>query len=99
MEERDGRDFGDRSSPKSYRFRLMAKLFAAERIVTYMSAHPGSRMLIFMHRRDVTGTSGVPDFVAQKVQLRQLILDEGKGSGERPRLLTLTRRGIAFGLL
>ena len=99
-EHEDTRDLRDGNIPKSYRIHLMAKLFAAEKIVTYMKAHPGGRILIFLRRRDLEGTGGVPDFVTQKIKVRQLILDVGHGAnGERPRLLTSTRRGIVRGLL
>jgi hypothetical protein len=99
-EQEDARDLRDGNIPKSYRLHLMAKVFAAEKIVTYMKTHPGGRILVFLRRRDLEGTGSVPDFVTQKVKVRQLILDVGQGAnGERPRLLTSTRRGVNSGLL
>ena len=86
------RDSHSGNSPRSYRIQLVAKLFAAEKIVTYINAHPSGKVLIFLHRRNLGGTDSVPDFVAQKIGARQLILDVGHGAnGERPLLLTSTR--------
>lgn len=91
-DHQDARDLRDGDIPKSHRIHVMAKLFAAEKIVIYVKAHSGGKMLVFLHRRDLEGTDSVPDFVTQKINLRQLILDVGHGStGERPRLLTSAR--------
>jgi hypothetical protein len=86
--------------PKSDRLHLIAKVFAAEKIVTYMRAYPGGRILIFLHRRDLEGTGSVPDFVTQKLNVSQLILEVGPGlNADRPRLLTSRRGRAGAGLL
>ncbi|MEP6685680.1 MAG: hypothetical protein ABJB22_02785 [Verrucomicrobiota bacterium] len=90
------REFREGQITKSSRVNLMARLFAAEKIVTYMRAHPGGRTLIFLRRRDLEGTGGVPDFVMQKINVRQLILDGQVAKGERPRLITSTCCGIGL---
>jgi hypothetical protein len=87
------RDLRNGNIPKSYRIHLLAKVFAAEKIVAYLKAHPGGRLLIFLRRRDLEGTGSVPDFVTQKIKVRQVILDVGHGAnGERPRLITNAAR-------
>ncbi len=93
-------DLRDGDIPKSYRLHLIGELFAAGKITDYMQQHPGGRMLIFLHRRDLERANGVPSFVTQKIKVRQLILEVGHGAnGERPRLLTSRGSGILDSLL
>jgi hypothetical protein len=49
--------------------------FAAERISGHFRAHRDEKLLVFLHRRHLAKTDGVPHFVAQKIKARQLVLD------------------------
>lgn len=69
-----------------YRAHLAAEQFAAEKIVNYLRANPGARLLVFTRRRDLSA-DGVPFFVAQKWSGRQLDFDQREHE-EPARLLT-----------
>ncbi len=94
------RDLREGDIPKSYRLHLITALFAAEKIAAYMQQHHGGKMLIFLYRRDLERADSVPNFVSQKIKVRQLILEVGHGAnGERPRMLTLRGSGTPGNLL
>ena len=59
----------------AYRAELAREQFAAEQIVQHFgSTAAGGKLLVFMRRDGLAGGSGVPLYVAQKMQLRQVIL-------------------------
>jgi hypothetical protein len=71
----------------SYRFQVLRQQFAAEQIVRHFrSAGGGGKLLVFAQRDDLLSGHGVPDFVAQKLTLRQVVME----SSSAPRKL-LTR--------
>jgi hypothetical protein len=77
-----------------YKAHLFAQQFAAEKIVTFMREHEGSKLLVFVRRRDLVGEGSLPYFVAQKLKLRQISFDSDPSlRNARPRLLTLLRAG------
>ena len=56
-----------------YRANLFAEQFAAERIARHFQAGGGGKALVFLRQSDLEPGRGVPYFVPQKVQLRQLV--------------------------
>ena len=62
--------------------------FVAEIIVRRLRAHPGEKLLIFIQRSELDAASGAPLFVAQKSNVRQLVLESKQPSKTRTRLLT-----------
>lgn len=71
---------------------LVAEEFAAERIVRHFRENRDRKLLIFLHRRHLESTRGVPHFVAQKIRARQLVLDSKPDRSSRSELLALRRR-------
>lgn len=61
--------------------------FAAQRIVGQFREHRDEKLLIFLGRRHLETTSGVPHFVAQKIKARQLVLDSDPDRSSRTQLL------------
>lgn len=49
--------------------------FAAQRIVGQFREHRDEKLLVFLGRRHLEATNGVPYFVSQKIKARQLVLD------------------------
>ena len=68
---------------------LLIEEFAAEGIVRYFREHRDRKLLIFLHRRHLGSTRGVPYFVAQKIRARQLVLDPETDRSSRSQLLAL----------
>lgn len=68
---------------------FVAEEFAAERIVKHFREHRDRKLLIFLHRRHLESTRGVPHFVAQKIRARQLVLDSQPDRSSRSQLLAL----------
>ncbi|MEP6936575.1 MAG: ChaN family lipoprotein [Chthoniobacterales bacterium] len=60
---------------KLYRAYTVTEQFAAECIVRYLNEHPEGKLLVFVHRRHLDTARGVPQFVAQKVKRRQIVLE------------------------
>lgn len=56
-----------------YREHLFAEQFAAEKIARHFQAGGGGKLLVFSRQSDLEPGRGVPFFVTQKVQLRQLV--------------------------
>lgn len=79
-----------------YRAHLFSEQFAAERIAGHFQGGGGGKLLAFLRASDLESGRGVPYFVTQKVQLRQLVFGSERG---RPatKLLTHGRDG-AVGL-
>ena len=61
--------------------------FAAQRIVGQFREHRNEKLLVFLGRRHLEATRGVPYFVAQKIKARQLVLDSQPERSSRPQLL------------
>jgi uncharacterized iron-regulated protein len=79
---------GDPRLAQSYRAELVRQQFTAEGIVHYLrSAEPGKKLLIFAAGQDLENGHGVPFYVAQKVEARQLVLGS-PATTTRPKLLT-----------
>jgi uncharacterized iron-regulated protein len=76
---------------------LLVEEFAAERIVGHFREHRDRKLLIFVHRRHLGSTRGVPYFVAQKIRARQLVLDSQTDRSSRSQLLALRGRYDARG--
>jgi uncharacterized iron-regulated protein len=73
---------------QSYRAEVALREFAAETIVQYLrAAGPDKKLLIFADGNDVENGHGIPFYVAQKVQARQLVLGSPRAA-TRPKLLT-----------
>jgi hypothetical protein len=61
--------------------------FAAQRIVGQFREHRDEKLLVFLDRRHLETTNGVPHFVAQKIKARQLVLDSHSDRSSRTQLL------------
>ena len=61
--------------------------FAAQRIAGQFREHRDEKLLVFLGRRYLETTRGVPYFVAQKIKARQLVLDSHPDRLSRPQLL------------
>ena len=61
--------------------------FAAQRIVGQFREHRDEKLLVFLGRRHLETTSGVPHFVALKIKARQLVLDSHSDRSSRTQLL------------
>ena len=80
---------GPPGSGRSYRAQMAAQQFAAERIVRHFrAAGMKSKLLVFLHGEDLEAGLGVPRYVAQKMDVRQLVLDWRGAAPVRPQLLT-----------
>jgi uncharacterized iron-regulated protein len=75
-----------------YREHLLVEQFAAERIAAQFQSGAGGKLLVFLRASNLQPGRGVPYFVAQKVQLRQLVFGSDRGAGAK--LLTLQRRSV-----
>ena len=91
-------DFADRvaSSPRLrhdnvaalYRAHLVAEQTIAENIVRFRRAHPESKLLVFLPNDMMIDPREVAEYVAQKQNVRQMILDRaGAPPEKRPQLL------------
>ena len=80
---------------------FQAEEFAVEKIVEQFRERRSEKLLVFLHRRHLGETRGVPYLVAQKVKARQLVLDSREHPSGRTRLLAFVthRGGIAGSLL
>lgn len=67
---------------------LLREEFAAERVAGYFREHRDEKLLVFLHRRQLGNNRGVPYFVAQKIKVRQLVIDSRQHPLENSRLLT-----------
>jgi hypothetical protein len=75
----------------AYRAHVIAQQFAAGQIIDHFSgAGAGGKLLVFLRREDLDAGQGVPHYVSQKLQLRQVILASDALSDERRKLLTGT---------
>ena len=78
-----------------------AEEFAAEKIAEHFRERRSEKLLVFLHRRHLGNTRGVPYLVAQKVKARQLVLDsrERRSGGARLLAFVAHRRGISGNFL
>jgi hypothetical protein len=78
-----------------YRVHLLAEQTIAENIVRFRAAHAATKLLIFLPNDIMINPREIAAFVAQKLPLRQLILDQSQPLEERPQLLAAApRRGL-----
>lgn len=77
----------------AYEAGLLAEEFAAERIVGHFREHGDEKLLVFVHRRHLESVRGVPYFVAQKIKVRQLVLDSQPHRSLPSQLLALRGQG------
>ncbi len=61
-----------------YREHLFAEQFAAERIARHFQGGGGGKLLVFLRQSDLEPGRGIPYFVPQKVQLRQLVFGSNR---------------------
>ena len=82
-----------------YRAHLFTEQFAAERIAQHFQSGGGGKLLAFLRQSDLEPGRGVPYFVRQKVQLRQLVFGSERG-GPGTKLLTLNwHAGMMFQII
>jgi hypothetical protein len=75
----------------AYRAEVIAQQFAAGQIVDHLrGAGAGGKLLVFLRREHLVAGQGVPHYVAQKTDLRQVILAADAPQEERRKLLTDT---------
>ena len=65
----------------AYREHLLRQQFAAENIVRHFQGGAAGKMVVFIAAEDLVTDRGVPYYVAQRVQLRQLVLGSDDGGG------------------
>lgn len=79
----------DADLPAAYRGHVLRQQFAASKIIQhFQAAEPGGKLLVFLPEPDLTTGQGVPFYVAQKLQLRQLVFGSDAGASGREKLLT-----------
>ncbi len=79
----------DSAGGRSYRAQMARQQFAADQIVRHLrAAGTQSKLVVFTEERDLEPGLGVPRYVAQKLKVRQAVLDSNSGAAVRPRLLT-----------
>ena len=71
-----------------YRAHLFAEQFAAEAIARHFASGAGGKLLVFLSQSDLEPGRGVPFFVTQKAQVRQLVLGSDRQANRRGKLLT-----------
>ncbi len=70
-----GHGVAERELRNLYRAFIVSEQFSADRIVEYFNEHPAGKLLVFLHRRHLETTNGVPQFVAQKIKRRQIVIE------------------------
>ncbi len=79
----------------AYRVEILRRQFAAETIVRYFrSAGSDAKLVVFSNSSDFADDQGVPFYVAQKMQLRQLVLGRDAPQPSRTQLLTRLSRDL-----
>jgi hypothetical protein len=90
-----GLGYNDRALAGAYRAEVIQRQFAAEAIVRQMrSAGADARLIVFASSADFAEAHGVPFYVAQKINVRQLMLDRETIQPTRAPLLTGLERGF-----
>jgi hypothetical protein len=73
----------------AFRVRAVAQQFAAERIVQHFAtAGTAMKLVVFAHPQELVAGEGVPFYVAQKTNVRQLVLDSAVAERPPARLVT-----------
>ena len=86
------RDTSQRDVADSYRAHMVGQQYAAERIVRhFQSAGGGAKLLAFLPADDLAASQGVPRYVGQKVELRQLVLDSAAPGRGPAKLLAASK--------
>lgn len=76
----------------AYQARVASRQFAAAQIVRFFQSRSAPKLLVFMQTADLESSDGVPFYVAQKLQLRQVVLGPNAPRSSPRRLLTRSRR-------
>jgi hypothetical protein len=85
------------SLPRLYRAHLAAEQMIAENIVRFRRDHREMKLLVFLPDDIMIDPREVADYVAQKVNVRQVILDRAGGQPKtRPQLLAAVRSARAL---
>lgn len=84
-------DRGNASLARLYEIELVRRQFAAETIVAYRR-RTGGKLLAFCSEADLDGNNGIPYFVAQKINARQLVFGTDQPRAGRAPLLTAGSR-------
>ena len=71
-----------------YRAHLFAEQFAADRVAQHFASGGGGKLLVFLSQSDLEPGRGVPFFVSQKANVRQLVLGSDRLTNRRTKLLT-----------
>ena len=71
-----------------YRTHLFAEQFAAEAVARHFTSGAGGKLLVFLSQSDLEPGRGIPFFVTQKAQVRQLVLGSDRQANRRGKLLT-----------
>ncbi|MEO5720916.1 MAG: hypothetical protein ABIR71_05520 [Chthoniobacterales bacterium] len=80
---------------RSYRAQVASQQYAAERIIEYFrAAGMQNKLLVFLRADDMEAGQGVPRYVAQKIKVRQLVLDSSGGGPIPAKLLTQAESGV-----
>lgn len=84
-----------RTDAGAYRAEVLQRQFAAETIVRFFRAAPSdARLLVFSSSAEFADGHGIPYYVAQKIELRQLVFDREASQPARSPLLTGLERGL-----
>jgi hypothetical protein len=83
--------------PRLYHAHLAAEQMIAENIVRFRRNHPGMKLLVFLPDDIMIDPREVADYVAQKENVRQMILDRAGTQPEtRPQILAVAASGGAL---
>ena len=72
----------------AYRSHLTSEQFAAEQIVRFFQTRGIPKLLVFMQTNKLETNDGVPFYVAQKLDLRQIVIGANTPRSSRAKLLT-----------
>jgi hypothetical protein len=86
-ESLSGRDVAD-----AYQALVASQQFAAGQIVRFFQTRGIPKLLVFMQTSDLESSDGVPFYVSQKLQLRQVVLGPNASRSSSTKLLTRQRR-------
>ncbi len=88
----------NRGSAVAYRAEILRREFAAEMIVRFFrAAGPGVKLIVFANSNDFNNDRGVPFYVAQKLNVRQLVLGRERTAPMRGSLLALFAGRLRIG--
>ena len=85
----------DRALAAAYRAEAVQRQFAAEQIVHYFrAAGSDTKLVVFAPSADFADDTGVPFYVAQKINVRQLVLGREHAGSSRESLLAFLRGSL-----